>query len=392
MRTLIVMILLSITNYASVLTKIQSRFDVNTTIANIAASIQSRSESGLRVVTIVDHAQNAKEVDLELRPTQVIFFGNPNAGTPLMNIDPRIAYELPVRIMAYEDAEGTTWIAYKETTELSQRFELNDNPVPENVAGLMKTLAMENAVENAEFITSTRPVSQTPELVRIRSSLDVSTIVENLNTAIPTRPGFRIAFTVDHLANAQGVGLTQKPSTVIVFENPAGGTLLIQQNQELGYELPLKMLAYEDLDGQTWLSFKSPHVYTRDFNLTKAPLQTNIGNLLVGLARPNALLNAELRSNAVTSSIEADSDDSDVAFTLPEDGSVKFSKILPNNVTSFVKIKLDTQVVSGFTQSNGDEDITFPHPVLTAGSANAKLTSTITVESNLNETITFEGN
>lgn len=93
----------------------------------------------------------------------------------------------------------------------------------------------------------------------------------------------------------------------------------------------------------------------------------------------------------------ADEADDAVKFTLEEDGAVKFSKTNENNDSAFVKINLDTQVMSGFTKTDGSKNISFPHPTLESGKADATLNTTgvqkeIIVDSSLNESVTFGGN
>ena len=75
----------------------QSQFDVGETLDRLEATIKAK---GINPVARVDHAAAAKSVELELRPTQVLIFGNPKVGTALMQSDQRAGLDLPMRVLA----------------------------------------------------------------------------------------------------------------------------------------------------------------------------------------------------------------------------------------------------------------------------------------------------
>lgn len=72
---------------------------------------------------------------------------------------------------------------------------------------------------------------------------------------------------VDHSAEAAKVGLQLRPTTLLIFGNPAGGTPLMQAAQLSALDLPLKLLVWEDLDGKTWISYNSPDYLQKRYNL-----------------------------------------------------------------------------------------------------------------------------
>jgi len=75
----------------------------------------------------VDHAAAAKNVDMELRPTQVLFFGNPKLGTPLMQSNQLAGLELPMRVLVWEDEDAQTWLAYHSPQQIGEDFQIADN-------------------------------------------------------------------------------------------------------------------------------------------------------------------------------------------------------------------------------------------------------------------------
>jgi uncharacterized protein (DUF302 family) len=85
---------------------------------------------GLKVFARIDHAAGASEAGLELRPTQLIIFGNARGGTPLMQSAQTVGIDLPLKALIWKDASGTTWLSYNEPSWIAQRHGLaNADPV-----------------------------------------------------------------------------------------------------------------------------------------------------------------------------------------------------------------------------------------------------------------------
>lgn len=129
-------ILLAVSNISQAqhLVEKTSPHDVKTTIARIVDEVQ-RAGSG--VLGRIDHAGIAAGADLPLRPNVVIIFGNPKLGTPLMQSNPRIGLELPLRISAYQDEDGHTKIVYANFRSLAEIYGVTDE---NSVATVMDAL------------------------------------------------------------------------------------------------------------------------------------------------------------------------------------------------------------------------------------------------------------
>ena len=81
------------------------------------------TERGLTIFGTVDHAAGAASVDKELAPTQVVIFGNPAAGTPLMQCAPSVGIDLPLKMLIW-DVDGQTQVAYNDMMFLQERHEI----------------------------------------------------------------------------------------------------------------------------------------------------------------------------------------------------------------------------------------------------------------------------
>ena len=126
MKNIIVTLLalLPLTLGASDLIVKEGALSVDETIHKIEAIVASKAKAGLGVFTIIDHKKGADKVGLALDETQVILFGNPKLGTKLMQQDPNIALDLPMRVLVYREGNSTK-IVYRDPQKWSEHFDLN---------------------------------------------------------------------------------------------------------------------------------------------------------------------------------------------------------------------------------------------------------------------------
>ena len=80
---------------------------------------------GIEVFAHIDHAAGAREVGLPLRPTQVLIFGSPRAGTPLMQARQTIGLDLPLRALLWEDDKGKAWLTYRRVADLARQHRVS---------------------------------------------------------------------------------------------------------------------------------------------------------------------------------------------------------------------------------------------------------------------------
>ena len=107
-----------------------SPYSVTETIDRLEAILQAK---GITIFARIDQRAEAKKVGLSLRPTQLLLFGNPKAGTPLMVAEPTIALDLPLKVLAWFTGDGNVWPSYNDLDYLKQRFSLSDELV-KNIA------------------------------------------------------------------------------------------------------------------------------------------------------------------------------------------------------------------------------------------------------------------
>jgi len=108
------------------------------TVQKIEEILRAR---GLKLFDVIDHGGEAEEAGLHLRPTKLLIFGSPKAGTPLMAASPTSAIDLPLKILVWVDDEGRTQISYNSAAYLAARHSLPPG-VALNIAGVESLVAM----------------------------------------------------------------------------------------------------------------------------------------------------------------------------------------------------------------------------------------------------------
>ena len=91
------------------ITDIASNHSVDETVEKLKGILQAK---GVTLFAVVDHSGEAEKVGMKMRPTKLLIFGNPKAGTPVMLAAPSSAIDLPLKILVWEDAQGQVWVTY----------------------------------------------------------------------------------------------------------------------------------------------------------------------------------------------------------------------------------------------------------------------------------------
>ena len=118
------------------LVTLQSSHDVATTLERLTAALEAK---GVRVFARIDHAAGAASVGLALRPTTLVIFGNPAAGTPLMQAAQTVGIDLPLKALVWQDAQGVVHLTYNDPAWIAARHGLDggaDQAVAAIAAGL----------------------------------------------------------------------------------------------------------------------------------------------------------------------------------------------------------------------------------------------------------------
>jgi uncharacterized protein (DUF302 family) len=114
------------------LVHLESPCTVTETLTRLERLVRSK---GLTVLARIDHSGDAARVGLEMRATELLIFGNPKAGTPLMIASPTVAIDLPLKALAWEDADGKVWLSFNSSGYLAERHSI-PSVLLQNIAGI----------------------------------------------------------------------------------------------------------------------------------------------------------------------------------------------------------------------------------------------------------------
>jgi len=127
------------------LVTIKSANGVKETIDRLEQTVKAK---GLNVFLRLDHAAGAQKIGKKLRPTELLVFGNPQGGTPLMECAQSIGIDLPLKALAWEDASGQTWLAYNDPKFLAMRHGARDcSPVADKLRKALDAFARSAAAK-----------------------------------------------------------------------------------------------------------------------------------------------------------------------------------------------------------------------------------------------------
>jgi uncharacterized protein (DUF302 family) len=119
---------------------ILSHHSVDQTVQRLEGILQAK---GVKLFSVIDHSGEAEKAGMQMRPTKLLIFGNPKAGTPLMIASPSIAIDLPMKVLVWEDADGKVRVSYNTAGYLQSRHGLSPE-LAQNIA-VVETLATKAA-------------------------------------------------------------------------------------------------------------------------------------------------------------------------------------------------------------------------------------------------------
>ena len=109
-----------------------SKYSVPETLHRLETILTAK---GIKIFTLVDHGGEAEKAGLKMPPSQLLIFGNPKGGTPVMLASPTSAIDLPWKALAWQDATGQVWLSYNDAAYIQRRYGLSDDIV-KPLAGL----------------------------------------------------------------------------------------------------------------------------------------------------------------------------------------------------------------------------------------------------------------
>jgi len=253
------------------------------------------SNDAITALPLIDHQANAAGIGETLRPTSVQLFGNPALGTPLMQVNQLAGLDLPQKVLAWENEEGDTQLAYNSADYLQQRHDLNGDEAADaalqTIAGALDALSFNASgnTDNDSDVSASTSVTAGEGITIVTSTQDMDTTYSTLVGAIENAEPLILVRELDHAANAETVELSLNPTRLLIFGNPNAGTPLMQAEQSIGIDLPQKMLVFEDDDGVVSIAYNDPFYLAARHGIEGEDARlTVISEALAGLANTAA--------------------------------------------------------------------------------------------------------
>ncbi len=133
----------------------------------------------------------------------------------------------------------------------------------------IRILTMKNLLLNITFSTCLLfpALAFSGDLVKKQSAHSVKETMDKFETLIKSK-GMGVFARIDHGKNASGVDMKMNDAEVLIFGNPKGGTVLMQNDIAVALDLPLRVVVYKDNDGKVWLSYHNPQGLKESYNIT----------------------------------------------------------------------------------------------------------------------------
>jgi len=307
------------------LTVVESDMSFEDTWAAVAEALQANEN--ISVLGQIDHEAAASVAGLDLDPNRVVFFGNPALGTPIMQASRSAALDLPQKIQVYE-VDGTAYVAYNSADYLGARHAAADVETLPTIAGALANFASVAAGTDAGDAATAGSVMAGEGTETTASDNGFETTWRKLVAAIEASPA-QLAFAVDHGANSNG---DLRPTRLAIFGNPRIGTPMMNENPTSGIDLPLKIVVWEGVKGETNVTVTDPSYIGKRHNISSATdalaaASTAIDNF-VAAATAEGSKSDDSNSGSAANSASSSNFDEDKKADLPQTGSQNAAPIL----------------------------------------------------------------
>ena len=251
----------------------------------------SADESAKKLLTIINknkklglvahfqHHEMAATKGLALEKTHAVFFGNPQLGTPLIQKDQLIALDLPQKIITFDQGKNS-YLYRLSTSYLADRYAVSFSDLS-TMTGALDALSQKIA-DNQNRDMKDPDIEQHQGIITQKSNKTFDQAVEAIKQQIGNAESINIMAELDHQKNATSVDMELRPTHVIMFGNPQVGIPLMQKNRSVAVELPMKILIFQDENGDVKVAYNDMQFL---FDRYKTNLKENYGAKINGVLK-----------------------------------------------------------------------------------------------------------
>jgi uncharacterized protein (DUF302 family) len=236
------------TNYATAEMSLEEAYD--------NFRIELEDNEGISIMTELNHSTNAEAAGMELQDSRIIFFGNPEMGTQIMQRNQLAGLELPLRVLFYEKDEQVVAL-FNSASYMERRYGLGGASILDRISSNLDGL-VGNALYTEVVWGKSPDLRNSQGIKTVQSTRNFAETYAALQKLIEDNEDLKIVAEVDHSANAANAGMQLRPTRLIMFGNPNLGTPLMQSAISTGLDFPQKMLVWEDEGGNVNISFNTP--------------------------------------------------------------------------------------------------------------------------------------
>lgn len=222
------------------------------------ALVQSLNENeGMQVMTDVNFQNNELlDIEIELDPVRTIFFGNPEAGTPLIQQNQLVALDLPQHIALFEHNDNV-FAMYNSIEYLQSRYQLEGSPGLEQMEQALENLA-NSATGSPIREAEEQDVAQNAGIITVNSELDFGQTHGKLSRTLMDNENWMVISEIDHSENASNAGMQLRPTRLFLVSNSYLESTILKENRTAALDLPYRILVWEDVDGTAKISYNDP--------------------------------------------------------------------------------------------------------------------------------------
>jgi uncharacterized protein (DUF302 family) len=217
-------------------------------VADTVSRVQSQLNSIGKVITTVDFATTATWIDKQLRPTTLVIGGSPTAAAPLIAANQRAAVDLPQKYLVWQAAGGTVFLGYNSAEFVAARASIDrSNPALDGLRSGSASVATA-ATGSGEPVADGSGGPSGTYLIEKTSNTTVADSIARYQNAFGMNNLPTVA-TVDQAAAANSVGISSPPTEVIFSDDATVSVPLVEAQQTMAIDLPLRFVAWQDDSG-----------------------------------------------------------------------------------------------------------------------------------------------
>ena len=249
---------------------IKSNVSAEASAQNLLGIINNKDNLGL--VAHFQHHKMAEAKGFALDNTNVVYFGNPQIGTPLIQKDQLIALDLPQKILTFDQGKDS-YLYRLSTSYLADRYDVSFSELSKMtfaLDGLCQKIA-----DNQNRDMKSPDVREHQGIITLESNKTFEGAVKAIQNQIENDERIKIMAEVNHQKNAASVDMQLRPTHIIMFGNSKTEIQLMQENRSIAVELPMKLLIYKKANGDVKIAYKDMQFLFNRYNIN---LEKNYGS------------------------------------------------------------------------------------------------------------------